>query len=54
MINVSLFLIDYENDKHGFQDFSNEQFKKYDKYFVIPNDKDEEFDDSYLLHVIKH
>ncbi|CAK75254.1 unnamed protein product (macronuclear) [Paramecium tetraurelia] len=54
MNNVSCFLIDYENDKHGFQDFGTEQFKNYDKYFVV-NDKEEkdEVDESMLLHVIK-
>ncbi|CAD8044814.1 unnamed protein product [Paramecium primaurelia] len=52
MRNVSCFLIDYENDKHGFQDFGNEQFKNYDQYFVVSDDQDET-DQFMLLHVIK-
>ncbi|CAD8151455.1 unnamed protein product [Paramecium octaurelia] len=55
MNNIKCFLIDYENDKHAFQDFAQDQFKSYDKYFIY-NDKEErdEIDDSMLLHVIKH
>ncbi|CAD8080873.1 unnamed protein product [Paramecium sonneborni] len=55
MNNIKCFFIDYENDKHAFQDFSSDQFKSYDKYFIY-NEKDEkdDMDESMLLHVIKH
>ncbi|CAD8061056.1 unnamed protein product [Paramecium sonneborni] len=54
MNNVQCFLIDYENDKQGLQDFDMEKFKNYDKYFVVNEKEDrEDIDDSMLLHVIK-
>ncbi|CAD8184925.1 unnamed protein product [Paramecium pentaurelia] len=57
MNNIKCFLIDYENDKHAFQDFAQDQYKSYDKYFIY-NEKEEkdekdEIDESMLLHVIK-
>ncbi|CAD8125695.1 unnamed protein product [Paramecium sonneborni] len=49
MLNVKSFLDDYERDKNGFQDFTTEQFKIYDKYF----DDRQEPEDPLFIHISK-
>ncbi|CAD8125312.1 unnamed protein product [Paramecium sonneborni] len=49
MQNIKSFLDDYEKDKNGFQDFTTEQFKAYDKYF----DDLQEPEDPFFIHISK-
>ncbi|CAK91760.1 unnamed protein product (macronuclear) [Paramecium tetraurelia] len=49
MQNIKSFLDDYEKDKNGFQDFTTEQFKSYDKYF----DDRPEIEDPLFIHIAK-
>ncbi|CAD8104021.1 unnamed protein product [Paramecium primaurelia] len=49
MQNIKSFLDDYEKDKNGFQDFTIDQFKSYDKYF----DDRQDPEDPLFIHISK-